>query len=331
MPFRQFVAGEVLTASNVQTFLANQAVITAATAASRPTSPTTGMVVYQQDIKTLQVWDGTAWQQIYPVIGAGITDGTIGTVDLADGSVTSAKIADGTIVGGDIAASTITPSNVANGTYGISISGNAATASSATTASQLNGLVNDTAASVNSIAQRDSGGSLTMNRMNANDLVVANGGVNCYSSTASHITFADLTVFGTMARIPVTGVYFQAVTGRAVQVNTAGTLGTTASTRRVKRDIEDAGLDTAKVLQLRPVHFRYRPDMVEGAGDELHLGLIAEEVADLGLDCLVYEDANGEPAGVDYQLVAVALLDVVKEQQARLDDLTARIEALEAK
>lgn len=318
MPYRQFVSGEVLTASNVMNFLANQAVITCATSASRPTSPTTGMVVYLQDSKVLQVYDGAAWQQIYPVIGAGITDGTIGTVDLADGAVTSAKIADGTITGSDIAGSTITPSNVANGTYGISISGNAATASSASNSSLVSGFSATTSPSPSTVVVRDGNADIDIRSV----LIGSAGFLQCPYTSNGFIFRRDDAVI--LAQITPGAPVFSTIPGgstKAMYINSSGVIGVNTSSERYKKDIEDANL--SNVLELRPRHFRYKAEYANGE-DTVHLGLIAEEVAALGLEDLIYRNEAGEPESVAYELVAVALIDVIK-------DLAARVEALEGK
>lgn len=69
MPRKIFVAGSVLTASDVQTYLADQAVMTFASSAARGSaiaSPTEGMVTYLEDVNQLQFYAGTAvgWTQV---------------------------------------------------------------------------------------------------------------------------------------------------------------------------------------------------------------------------------------------------------------------------
>lgn len=64
MPFRVFAAGEVLTAANVNDYLAEQAVSTFAGTAARAsaiTSPTEGQISYLQDTDQLSYYDGSAW------------------------------------------------------------------------------------------------------------------------------------------------------------------------------------------------------------------------------------------------------------------------------
>ena len=62
--FRTFAAGEVLTASNVNTYLMQQSVQNFAGTAARSsavTSPSEGMVAYLQDTDQLSYYDGSAW------------------------------------------------------------------------------------------------------------------------------------------------------------------------------------------------------------------------------------------------------------------------------
>jgi hypothetical protein len=64
MPFRVFAAGEVLTAANVNDYLAEQAVATFAGTAARAsaiTAPTEGQLSYLQDTDQLAYYDGSAW------------------------------------------------------------------------------------------------------------------------------------------------------------------------------------------------------------------------------------------------------------------------------
>jgi hypothetical protein len=60
MPFRVFAAGEVLTAANVNDYLAEQAVI-ACTSGTRPSSPNEGMTIYETDTDVYSVYNGSSW------------------------------------------------------------------------------------------------------------------------------------------------------------------------------------------------------------------------------------------------------------------------------
>ena len=90
-----FTAGEVLTAANVQGYLQDQAVMVFAGTAARGSAigtATEGMVTYQSDSNTITVYDGSAWQQVYPVsqtpavqtIAATATAYTVASTDAND-------------------------------------------------------------------------------------------------------------------------------------------------------------------------------------------------------------------------------------------------------
>ncbi|AXH89396.1 hypothetical protein AB0N38_26170 [Micromonospora aurantiaca] len=60
MAFKSFSAGDVLTASDVNTYLMKQVVIVC-TSASRPPSPVEGMTIYETDTDVVRVHDGSNW------------------------------------------------------------------------------------------------------------------------------------------------------------------------------------------------------------------------------------------------------------------------------
>ncbi len=101
-----------------------------------------------------------------------------------------------------------------------------------------------------------------------------------------------------------------------------------------------------KLLALRPVTFKYKQEPVEGT-QPLQFGLIAEEVAEVLPDLVVY-DEEGRPETVRYHLLSSMLLNELKKQHrqladqrqslvlqedelARLRGRLVRLEALEAK
>ena len=65
--FKTFSVGEVLTATNVNTYLMQQTVMVFATASARSsaiTAPSEGMVTYLTDSDSMWYYSGTAWVQI---------------------------------------------------------------------------------------------------------------------------------------------------------------------------------------------------------------------------------------------------------------------------
>jgi hypothetical protein len=69
---RTFAPGEVLTASNVMNYLQDQAVMnfagTAARGSAIGTAVSEGMVSYLADSNAVEVYDGSAWKQVYPAV-----------------------------------------------------------------------------------------------------------------------------------------------------------------------------------------------------------------------------------------------------------------------
>jgi trimeric autotransporter adhesin len=104
----------------------------------------------------------------------------------------------------------------------------------------------------------------------------------------------------------------------AVLINTStGQLGTVASTARLKENIKDMG--PTNVMKLRPVTFNFKHD--ESKSNQY--GLIAEEVAKVMPDIVIYDEAK-QPLSVQYHLLPAILLNEIQK-------LNKRIEALEAK
>jgi hypothetical protein len=126
-----------------------------------------------------------------------------------------------------------------------------------------------------------------------------------------------------------------AASGVPVVVTQNGQLGTVTSSARFKRDIRDMGDASDALLQLRPVTFEYRADL-DPAGTP-QFGLVAEEVAKVAPE-LVVRDAANAPYTVRYDAVNAMLLNevqkehrVIAEQQKLLEQLAARVAALEKK
>ena len=92
---------------------------------------------------------------------------------------------------------------------------------------------------------------------------------------------------------------------------------------------------TAKLLELRPVMFRYKQEQTMPDGSEVppEYGLIAEEVAEIMPDLVVYDDA-GKPFTVKYHMMSTMLLNEMKKQAAKLEAQEielSRLRALEAR
>ena len=295
-------------------------------------------------VSSANIIDGT-------IVSGDIAAGTITGSNIASGTVTSANIVDGTITNSDLAAGVavanlgFTPLQQGGGTgqatnklyvgwlggdlglqvdatnfgstWPISISGTAADAS------LLDGFNTSYGPGVNTIPVRDS-----FNRIQSQAFITDDSTPNQFYNNGTHTQIGQFT-----ARVVnASTVYTEAVTSaRAVLINSAGTLGTSVSSRRYKVDIEPLEADTDKILQLEPVTFYYLPEMYEPDQDKrLEVGLIAEEVAELGLEQLVHRNTAGEPDAIDYEKLAVYLLKVCKTQQTQINALSARLDAIGA-
>lgn len=105
----------------------------------------------------------------------------------------------------------------------------------------------------------------------------------------------------------------------SVWVDGSGNFARNTSSRRFKENIRTHEVDPLAVLSLRPVMY----DRINGNPDEY--GLIAEEVAE-HLPELAVRNAEGEIDALRYDLLAVAMLGIIKEQQLRLDALEAIVD-----
>lgn len=93
-----------------------------------------------------------------------------------------------------------------------------------------------------------------------------------------------------------------------VLIDSSGQLGTASSSRDTKRDIQPLGDLTERLQDLRPVRFRYRRHGPAGA---LQFGLIAEEVAEVLPELVVFDD-EGRAETVKYHLLGSLLLGEVQ-------------------
>ncbi len=81
-----------------------------------------------------------------------------------------------------------------------------------------------------------------------------------------------------------------------------------ASSLRYKKDIEPiTPKELNSILELTPVRFKWKNN------GKPSVGLIAEEVDSVGLKDFVIYNENGEPDGVNYKLLTIGLISVLKQ------------------
>ena len=132
----------------------------------------------------------------------------------------------------------------------------------------------------------------------------------------------------------ISNVYNSITSARQVYVDANNKLGTLASTRRVKDDIESMARASETILALRPVTFRYKKEIDRYCTPQF--GLVAEEVAEINPD-LVTRDREGKPETVRYDAVNAMLLNEFLKEHRKVQELEAnaarqqeQIEALTA-
>ena len=123
--------------------------------------------------------------------------------------------------------------------------------------------------------------------------------------------------------------------GQSVVINSSGQLGVSSSSRRYKDEIKPMGDASNPLKQLRPVTFHYKQAEQDGS-KPLQYGLIAEEVAEVMPDLVVYNE-DGTPESVAYQVLPSLLLNEYQKQnqklmetQMKLSTAEERLEAVEA-
>ena len=299
-----------------------------------------------------------------PSAAASGSPGLITAPDIAAGAITANSITAGTITGWSINAAYLSGGTVSGGFItGGTISGGIVTGASITT-SAFNPRValNDgggRAAYLDIFSANNAQHSIYGNlgdliispssRLKVGTSVQIEGDLDFVGAGNGDITATSLSTTGgidvTGSDVFMAGVYTNNTTGiDSVGITTGNRLRRISSSQAIKYDIATVtkplspSVDAAKICDVVTVNPTALLDVAVAEfsviddgepTDRRVLGFIAEDVADK-LPIAVSRDANGNPAGVLDTSLLAALLAVVQDQQHIIDDLTARIEALEA-
>jgi hypothetical protein len=114
----------------------------------------------------------------------------------------------------------------------------------------------------------------------------------------------------------IRGVMTQNADAIPVLIDSAGQLGTANSSRRYKTDIKPIDKASESILGLKPVSFRYKIHK----DNTTQFGLIAEEVAQVNRDLVIY-DADGKPYTVRYDAVNAMLLNEFLKEHKTVQEL----------
>jgi hypothetical protein len=125
--------------------------------------------------------------------------------------------------------------------------------------------------------------------------------------------------------------YYDSTRVGTVSINSTNTSYNTGSDYRLKEDVQPMTAALAKVAALNPCTFKWKVDGSDGEG------FIAHELQTICPNAVTGEkdavDANGNPVyqGIDTSFLVATLTAAIQEQQAMIEELKAKVAALEAK
>jgi len=110
--------------------------------------------------------------------------------------------------------------------------------------------------------------------------------------------------------------------GVFVTVGAGGKLGFQVSSRRYKDDIKPLDKASEALFALKPVSFRYKPEIDPARSADF--GLIAEDVATVNPD-LVARDEEGKIVTVRYQAINAMLLNEFLKEHKKVEELNSTV------
>lgn len=156
-------------------------------------------------------------------------------------------------------------------------------------------------------------------QVSADDAITLNA-----KSVVLNTTGEEMPVYG----LPTTSA------GSNLHLGTVGgkwTMAYVTSSRRYKQDIKDAPIDPAAALSWRPRVWRDISEVKAVGGKAMtHIGFIAEEVAEVSPEFVVY-DGQGRPDSLNYDRMVAGTVAAIQAQEKRAAEDRAKMVALEAK
>jgi hypothetical protein len=265
-----------------------------------------------------------------------IIAGTITTTQIAASTIVGSNIAAGTITASNITAGTITTTQLATGTLSATnISTGTLSASVALTAQSgtiggwnisTDKIYTGTVSSPNQAIYSAGGalftGTTTCSALGVNSNLTV-GGTGTVTGDFTHGSSNQFLYLAASGTLRSAYTYGKAVTtARAMQINSAGDFGTTASTRRKKHEIQPYNINLNALLQLEVKSFKYLEEI--DPTQTVQHGFIAEEAQALGLDELIQFDKDGIPDYFAYEKLSTFLLSLVQDLSKRVAELEAR-------
>ena len=237
-----------------------------------------------------------------------IQTGSIGSTDIAVGAVLNSRLGAESVTVGKIQSGAGIVTGINSTGVGVSFSNNAATYGRTYTLAISTGTGSNQLAVGNHTHTAGAVGAHTHNAsLSMNSLSISGGAHGHTGQNGSH----------THGVTPVGSVSVGSVV---------------TSTLKLKQDISDFAItDPKNILNLKMKKYKYK-NSVRGIQNrynrEWMYGYIAEEVQDLGIEQILAYDKNGDPDGIDYGLLSVLVLELVKVQQSEIDSLKEEIQRL---
>jgi hypothetical protein len=241
---------------------------------------------------------------------------SVGSREIINGSVTTAQLDTAAVGTAKIADSAVTTVKIAN--------------SSVTTAKIAN--LNVTNAKIEQ-------GTINIDKVNtafpglsASRGIRAGIGINTSFNDGNN-TLVIGAIFGTARlQIPNGDHTHSFTTSQALSgVNRHSHTGTTGtpSTIKVKKEITTHSLENIKnLLKLEPKRYKYKRnkrDYQQARNREWMYGYMAEELIELGFSEPIGYGKEGEPETLDYGLMSMLVLELVKVQQSEIDSLKEEV------
>jgi len=106
-----------------------------------------------------------------------------------------------------------------------------------------------------------------------------------------------------------------------------------SSSIRYKKDISNLEIaDVKKLLTLEPKKYRYKNSKrsaQDSVNKDFMYGYLAEDLMELGFTEPIGFNENGEPDSINYGLMSMLVLELVKNQQTEIDELKDKVDKLE--
>jgi hypothetical protein len=300
-------------------------------------------------VTTSKIADGSIRTEkifIQAVTGDKLELSGVTTIRIADQAVTAAKLANGNVTAEKIQTGAVTTAKLAVGVINSSIylgdsvvlnrsisSVDATKITGGITNAQLAGGITN-----GKIQSVDAGtiitGVIGINRLPGEVLtnVAAGTGISVSGSGRSRTVSFNGSGYSlsnhTHSQYAASGRYDTSFAGSHVG-HGGHTHFTNVSTRKLKKEISDYSIDLDKLFLLQPKRFKYRNQARDASKNrEWDYGYIAEEALELGVEEILGYDEKGEVDSINYGLLSVFVLELVKKQQNEINLLSEEIKRL---